>query len=141
MTQERIFSLERQLERTRRELEQTKAELAQLRRRRARGKGEHPPLVQGSTHVEYRIEGPPEQLATIDFLLRHVSTACRVGSTAFYQLMVDGDGAASLTITRNGEPVGVTDEEDAWLFGEGRRPEGMPEVHLRDEEVLELEIV
>ncbi len=137
--------LRRQLERCTRELEQTLAMLAQLRRRRAPTPGK-PPVAfeaseEGRVHANYRIEGTPEQLATFDFFLRHVSTACQFGATAFYQLMVDGDGAGSLVIEREGERVGVTAEEDAWLFGSGERPQGMVDVVVRDEEVLELEVV
>lgn len=140
-----VRDLERQLERAHLELEQTRAMLAQLRRRRERSGGRpNRPLQPGRDHLvqaTYRIEGPAQQVATLDFFLRHVSTACEAGSTAFYQLMVDGDGAASLTIERDGQRVGVTEAEEDWLFGEGERPEGMPDAVLRDEEVLELEIV
>ena len=140
-----IASLTRQLERARYELQQAQAELAQLRRRRARtaGRPKQPldPSEEERRSASYRISGTPEQLASFDFLLRHVSTACEYGSTAFYQLMVDGDGGASLMIERNGRRVGVSAEEEDWLFGTGERPSDMPEVRLRDEEVLEIEIV
>ncbi|MEM7151596.1 MAG: hypothetical protein AAF799_02095 [Myxococcota bacterium] len=140
-----IHELQRELERTQLELEQTKAMLDQLRRRRTPRASEPdrspPPPAEGRASATYRVEGSAEQLATFDFLLRHVSTACEAGSTAFYQLMVDGDGAASLTIEKHGRRIAVTEAEERWLFGEGERPPNMPDVNLRSEEVLELEIV
>ena len=137
--------LRRELERTQLELKQTKAMLDQLRRRRQRQADAAnqspppPPPGGGRASATYRVEGTAEQLATFDFLMRHIGTACEAGSTSFYQVMVDGDGAASLTIEQHGQRVRVTAAEEAWLFGEGERPASMPDVHLRDEELLELE--
>ncbi|KIG19174.1 hypothetical protein DB30_04639 [Enhygromyxa salina] len=82
--------------------------------------------------ANYRVYGPLRQLVTLDLLLRTIHCACEWGSTAWYSIMVDGDGAGSLLIERDGQAAALTQDEESWLFASEDRPACPPHLQLAE---------
>ncbi len=80
----------------------------------------------------YRISGPRDQLVTLDLMLRTFHRACDLGSTMCFSVMVDGDGGASLDISRGEHPGGLSDAEEGWLLSDDDEPRP---AHLEGAEV------
>jgi hypothetical protein len=86
--------------------------------------GERPIL-----RASYTIEGTAHQLEALDLVLRIATSAGEVGSTVFFDVMVDGDGGGRIVARRDGEILRLTDEETAvWFLGE----EGEQSRRIRD---------
>jgi hypothetical protein len=84
-----------------------------------------PPILSAS----YTIEGTAHQLEALDLVLRIATSAGEVGSTVFFDVMVDGDGGGRIVARRDGEILRLTDAETAvWFLGE----EGEQSRRIRD---------
>jgi hypothetical protein len=65
------------------------------------------------------VEGTEEQLGTFERMLKIMVTAGEIGSTLFFDVLVDGDGAARLKAWRDGHELALSQAETrAWLLGE-----------------------
>lgn len=69
--------------------------------------------------ASYTIDGAASQLEALDLVLRMVTSAGELGSTVFFDVMVDGDGDGRLVARRDGEVLRLTDHEiGVWFGGE-----------------------
>lgn len=73
--------------------------------------------------VTLAIEGRPALVDTLVTLLRYIESCGRHGSTGQVELYIDGDGAAQISVTIDGErrPLGRA-LEDFLFCGGGERP-------------------
>ena len=79
--------------------------------------------------ASYTIEGTPTQLEALDLMLCIATSAGELGSTVFFDVMVDGDGNGRIVARRDGEILRLTDAEiGVWFLGE----EGEQSRRVRD---------
>lgn len=129
----RLERTEQERDELRREHQALEREFAELRARfdRLRSPTRTPTRVPTtSTAIEvddehevaratYEFEATPAQLEDLDTMFRMIVSAGQWGATIYFDVMVDGDGAARVSVCRDGEEIGLTDEEArAWFFGE-----------------------
>lgn len=82
----------------------------------------------------YAFQATPAQLEALDLMFRMIASAGQWGSTIYFDVMVDGDGAAQVRVCRDDEELGLTDEEARAWFLDEELPEHarVLDVHRRD---------